>query len=267
MTRVLLSFLSAGAAAARLAETGRARRLGTDVRATGFNETGRGRRRLESLGSKRTADLRSTDDKSSKVLESPRKSSKLLSTDDEGSKRRTADLRSTDDKSSKLLSTDDEGSTRQTAYFRRRLDDAPTRRTAYLLSTDFRSPRTRSSTRVLEDVGFEVALARPVPHKNRVLSNKLSMTKIYEKIAGRQTWSYVFENDIAIVQNITLDEIVEYERVAREVMYGGRVVNRSGQRRRRGCDVDIPSRRVAAPPRPRRGYSVETSRGAAAAAT
>ena len=32
-------------------------------------------------------------------------------------------------------------------------------------------------------------------------------------------------------------------------------------RRRRGCDVDIPWRRAAATPRPRRGYSAETNRG------
>ena len=38
-------------------------------------------------------------------------------------------------------------------------------------------------------------------------------------------------------------------------------------RRRCGCDVDIPWRPVAATPRLRRGYSVETSRGVAAAAT
>ena len=38
-------------------------------------------------------------------------------------------------------------------------------------------------------------------------------------------------------------------------------------RRRRGCDVDVPWRRVAAPPRLRRGCSVEKSHGAAAAAT
>ena len=38
-------------------------------------------------------------------------------------------------------------------------------------------------------------------------------------------------------------------------------------RHRRGHDGDIPSGRVAARPRPRRGYSVETSRGGAAAPT
>ena len=38
-------------------------------------------------------------------------------------------------------------------------------------------------------------------------------------------------------------------------------------RRRRGWDVAIPCRRVAAAPRPRRGYSVEINRGGAAAAT
>ena len=38
-------------------------------------------------------------------------------------------------------------------------------------------------------------------------------------------------------------------------------------RRRRGLDVDIPRRRLAAPPRPRRGHDAETSRDDAAAAT
>ena len=38
-------------------------------------------------------------------------------------------------------------------------------------------------------------------------------------------------------------------------------------RHRRGRDVDIPRRQVAAPPQPRRGYSSEASRGTAAAAT
>ena len=39
-----------------------------------------------------------------------------------------------------------------------------------------------------------------------------------------------------------------------------------GSRRRRGRRVDIPRRRVAAPPRARRGNSEATSRGAAAGA-
>ena len=40
-----------------------------------------------------------------------------------------------------------------------------------------------------------------------------------------------------------------------------------GSRRRRGCHVDIPRRRVAATPWLRRGYSEETSRGDAVVAT
>ena len=40
-----------------------------------------------------------------------------------------------------------------------------------------------------------------------------------------------------------------------------------GSRRRRGRDANIPRRRVAAPPRPRREHSVKTGRGATAAAT
>ena len=46
-----------------------------------------------------------------------------------------------------------------------------------------------------------------------------------------------------------------------------RRVRRRRARRRRGCHVGILRRRVAAPPRPRAGYSVGTSRGGAAAAT
>ena len=38
-----------------------------------------------------------------------------------------------------------------------------------------------------------------------------------------------------------------------------------GSQRRRGRDGDIPWRRVEATPRPRRGHSVETSRGTASA--
>ena len=40
-----------------------------------------------------------------------------------------------------------------------------------------------------------------------------------------------------------------------------------GDASRRGRDVDIPRRCVAAPPRLRRGYSAETRRGAATAPT
>ena len=42
-------------------------------------------------------------------------------------------------------------------------------------------------------------------------------------------------------------------------LYARPGINRSGRRRRRGWDVDIPRRRVAATPRPRRGRSVEIS--------
>ena len=52
---------------------------------------------------------------------------------------------------------------------------------------------------------------------------------------------------------------------SRDVLRGDDDVR--ARRRRRGRDVDIPRRGVAAPPRPRRGYSAERSRGDAAAAT
>ena len=54
----------------------------------------------------------------------------------------------------------------------------------------------------------------------------------------------------------------ELQPAARNASAGG-CASTDGSRRRRGCDVDIPWRRA----RRRRGYSVETSRGAAAAAT
>ena len=40
-----------------------------------------------------------------------------------------------------------------------------------------------------------------------------------------------------------------------------RIFRGAGSRRRRGCDADIPWRRVAAAPRLRRGCSVATGRG------
>ena len=46
---------------------------------------------------------------------------------------------------------------------------------------------------------------------------------------------------------------------------GTRLFRGDESRRRRGRELDIPWGRVAAPPRPRAGYSVETSRGAGAA--
>ena len=61
------------------------------------------------------------------------------------------------------------------------------------------------------------------------------------------------------------ERIFRGDRVAATAATG--IFRGDGSRRRGGGDGDIPWRRVAATPRRRRGYSVETGRGDAAAAT
>jgi hypothetical protein len=93
-------------------------------------------------------------------------------------------------------------------------------RTAYLL-TVYPSERSQFSKRILERVGFQVIIVRPIPHKDRVVSNKLSMQMIYRQIALRGEYAYVFEDDINLLEDIHLDEIIEYEAISPMFFYLG----------------------------------------------
>lgn len=93
-------------------------------------------------------------------------------------------------------------------------------RTAYLLTISH-SERAHFSKSILERVGFQVIMVRPLPHPDKVLSNKLSMQMIYQQIALRGEYAYVFEDDINLLENIRLDEIIEYEAISPLFFYLG----------------------------------------------
>jgi len=95
-------------------------------------------------------------------------------------------------------------------------------RTAYLLTCDETGDRSVFSKSVLEKVGFNVIFFNCIKNENKVLSNKISMQKIYEIIAnGQQEWVYVFEDDINILEDIKIDELIEYENISEKFFYLG----------------------------------------------
>jgi hypothetical protein len=95
-------------------------------------------------------------------------------------------------------------------------------RTAYLLTTNPTSERTLFSHQVLSQVGFRVVLVPHIPHEDKVVSNKISMQNIYRMIhEGEEEYAYVFEDDINLLEPISLQEIVEYESVSPVFVYLG----------------------------------------------
>lgn len=104
-------------------------------------------------------------------------------------------------------------------------------RTCYVLTCNQNSPRTQFSKNVLEKVGFNVILFNCIPHENKVLSNKISMMAIYQIIAdGNDEWGYVFEDDINILQDINLNEIIEYEKISSKFFYLGACIRYQANR-------------------------------------
>ena len=95
-------------------------------------------------------------------------------------------------------------------------------RKCYVLTCNERSPRTQFTKSILEKVGFQVYLFRAIPHKDKVLSNKISMMTIYNYIVnGDDEWVYIFEDDINILENISLEEIIKYEALNKRFFYLG----------------------------------------------
>jgi hypothetical protein len=95
-------------------------------------------------------------------------------------------------------------------------------RTAYVLTVNESSERSQFSKNVLETVGFCVTFVNCIQHQNKVLSNKLSMLHIYEQIAnGHDKWAYVFEDDINVLEPISLNEIIAYEQLTSVFLYLG----------------------------------------------
>jgi hypothetical protein len=88
-------------------------------------------------------------------------------------------------------------------------------RKAYILTCNPDSPRSQFSKNVLDKVGFDTIFFNAIRNENKVLSNKISMMAIYDIIAkGEDEWVYVFEDDINILQDITVNEIIKYESIS-----------------------------------------------------
>jgi hypothetical protein len=95
-------------------------------------------------------------------------------------------------------------------------------RRAYLLTTNPALPRTISSKDVLERVGFDVTTFKAISGESSIHSNKKSLMCIIEAIRdGEDEWGYVFEDDIDILEPITLDEIVQYEAISAPFFFLG----------------------------------------------
>lgn len=102
-------------------------------------------------------------------------------------------------------------------------------RNAYLLSVNPNSERTIFSKKVLEKIGFNVIIFLAIPNQNPLLSHRQSYLKILEIIANQELnnyynidgWTYVFEDDINLLEDIYLDEICEYEKISNNLFYLG----------------------------------------------
>jgi len=96
------------------------------------------------------------------------------------------------------------------------------KRTAYLLTCDEQSHRSISSRSMLEKMGFSVKPVSCEPHEDKVVSNKMGMQRVYETIAnGDEEYCYVFEDDIGTVEEISLPEIIQYEKISEMFFYLG----------------------------------------------
>lgn len=114
-------------------------------------------------------------------------------------------------------------------------------RDAYLLTTNFESPRTKNAISVLEKVGFNVVLFKAIPHHDKVTSNRISMQEIYKKIldTSENDWNYVFEDDIEVVKPIKIEEIIEYEQISENIMYLGLCEDTPRHNKREKLDIKI----------------------------
>lgn len=96
------------------------------------------------------------------------------------------------------------------------------KRVCFVLTCNEKSERTQFSKHLLEKIGFQVNLFIAIPNADKVLSNKISMMQIYNIIAhGKDEWVYVFEDDINILEDVTLDEIIKYESISSYFFYLG----------------------------------------------
>jgi len=96
------------------------------------------------------------------------------------------------------------------------------RRNGYILTLNPDSERALFSKHTLEKIGFDVIFIQAIPNDDKVISNKISMQYIYNLIINSENeYSYVFEDDINIIEEIKIDEIIEYEKISKMFFYLG----------------------------------------------
>jgi hypothetical protein len=96
------------------------------------------------------------------------------------------------------------------------------KRIAYLLTCNINSERAIFCSKLLENVGFNVKMYKCIPNKDKILSNKLSLQSIYKMIMnGEKDYGYVFEDDIDILEKISLSQIMQYEKYSPMFFYLG----------------------------------------------
>jgi hypothetical protein len=99
------------------------------------------------------------------------------------------------------------------------------KRIAYLLTGNANSDRAIFCKDVLDRIGFEVIIIIYTPNANRVVSNTLSMYRIFELICNMDLvdneFVYFFEDDINTLESISIDEIIEYEKISEMFFYLG----------------------------------------------
>ena len=96
------------------------------------------------------------------------------------------------------------------------------RRKAYILTSEEETPRNRFSIPLLKSIGFDVVVFPYIKHDDPIISNKTSMMKIYEMIVNSgETYSYVFEDDINVMESITLSDILKYEAISPRLFFLG----------------------------------------------
>ena len=96
------------------------------------------------------------------------------------------------------------------------------KRNGYILTLDPYSDRAMFSKNVLENIGFNVIFIKAIPNNDKILSNKISMQHIYGLIIDSpDDYSYVFEDDINVIEEIRLEEIIQYEKISEMFFYLG----------------------------------------------
>lgn len=107
-------------------------------------------------------------------------------------------------------------------YYYKTMNNQNIQRTAFILTTNPKSDRCIFARNILEKIGFIVEIRIAIPDEDKILSNKKSMLSIYQTITQREDpYAYVFEDDINVLENIQLDEIIEYERISHVFFYLG----------------------------------------------